>query len=350
MKRRWGLAFFCLLAMAALSGHAEILLSGRTVPGEAVSMRAPYGGIVKRIDLRQGSTIAVGDEVVEMATTRVMATEDGVVTGIFAEPGDTAEQTVLYLAPVSKFTVTSSIKKAYESVDTTYVMVGETVYIKCAKDGTHRAIGRITNVSGSDYTVETVAGELYMEETVYLYRSPDYASETCIGSGKVSRTGVRSVQGTGSIIRMYVSDGEEVERGQTLFETVEGDIDGLRAMEPVLRSELSGIVAEVAVSAGQKVAKGDTLFTCYPDNSLKIEFDIPQENLSEVKVGDPVRIYFEWIEEKEPVPGVVTEIAFVANETETDEPVYSGYAVFENTPQVRSGMNVHVEIDQGGEE
>ena len=61
MKRRWGLAFFCLLAMAALSGHAEILLSGRTVPGEAVSMRAPYGGIVKRIDLRQGSTIAGGD-------------------------------------------------------------------------------------------------------------------------------------------------------------------------------------------------------------------------------------------------------------------------------------------------
>ncbi len=350
MKRRWGAAVFCLLAVTALSGNAEILMDGRTVPGEAVSMRAPYGGIVKRMELRQGSTISVGDEVAEMATTRVMATEDGVITGIFAQPGDNAEQTVLYLAPVSKFTVSASIKKAYSSADTTYVTVGEKVYIKCAKDGTHRATGRITAVSGSDYTIETVAGELYMEETVYIYRSPDYASKSCIGSGKVSRTGVRSISGTGSIIRLYVSDGEEVERGQTLFETVEGDIDALRAMESTLRSELSGIVAEVSVSAGQKVEKGDTLFTCYPDNSLKIEFDIPQENLSEVKVGDPVRIYFEWIEEKKPVTGYITEISYVAAEKEEGEPFYSGYAVFENTPQIRTGMNVHVEVGREGEE
>ncbi|MBQ9010782.1 MAG: hypothetical protein IJ088_15860, partial [Clostridia bacterium] len=69
MKRRWGVAFFCLVTGMALSGMAELMFNGRTVPGEAVSMRAPYGGIVKRMELRHGSTISVVDEVAEMSTT-----------------------------------------------------------------------------------------------------------------------------------------------------------------------------------------------------------------------------------------------------------------------------------------
>ena len=167
-------------------------------------MQAPFGGVVKRAELRAGTRIQIGSPVAEMAVTKVMASEDGVVTGIFAEPGDSAEQTVLYLAPVSRFTVSATVSKAYSSPETKYVLPGETVYIKCAKDGSHKAVGTITAVDGSAYTVETTAGELYMEETVYIYRSPTYLSKTCIGSGTVSRTDVLSVSGTGSLIRMCV--------------------------------------------------------------------------------------------------------------------------------------------------
>jgi len=279
-----------------------------------------------------------------------MAEEDGVVTGVFAEPGDSAEQTVLYIAPVSKFTVSASVSKAYGSTDTKYVVLGEKVYIKCSKDGSHKAIGYITAVDGSNYTVETTAGELYMEETVYIYRSSDYKYKTCIGSGKVSRTSVIPVSGTGSIIRLCVEDGEEVERGQTLFETIEGEIDALLAMDPILRSTLSGIVAEVSVSAGQKVEKGDTLFTCYPDNSLLIEFDIPQSALSQVHPGEPVRIFFDWQEQKVPVAGTIVDVSFVAETNDDGDPVYNGYIVFDSNTAIREGMNVYVEIQTEGKE
>ncbi|MBQ8094338.1 MAG: HlyD family efflux transporter periplasmic adaptor subunit [Clostridia bacterium] len=344
MKKRWGWVVFLLTALLSMSAQADQMLSGRVVPSDTVSMQAPFGGVVKRAELRAGTRIQIGSPVAEMAVTKVMASEDGVVTGIFAEPGDSAEQTVLYLAPVSRFTVSATVSKAYSSPETKYVLPGETVYIKCAKDGSHKAVGTITAVDGSAYTVETTAGELYMEETVYIYRSPTYLSKTCIGSGTVSRTDVLSVSGTGSLIRMCVEDGEEVERGQTLFETVEGDIDALLALEPTLRSTVSGIVAEVTASAGQKVSKGDTLFTVYPDNSLMVEFDIPQASLSSVSPGDSVQLYFDWQEQKVPVSGVVTDISYMAHENAEGDPVYYGYLTFENDSWVREGMNVYVQI------
>ncbi|MBR1708893.1 MAG: HlyD family efflux transporter periplasmic adaptor subunit [Clostridia bacterium] len=343
MKKCWGLALAVML-MFSTPAFADTVFEGRIVPDEAVSMRAPFGGVLKRMDLRAGSVISVGDPVAEIATTRVMATEDGVVTGVFAEAGDSAEQTVLYLAPVSKFTISATISKAYSSPETKYVTIGETVYIRCTKDGSHKAIGKITAVDDSAYTVETVAGELYMEETVNIYRSKDYNSKTCIGSGKVSRTSVIPVSGTGSILRMRVEDGEEVERGQTLFETVEGDIDALAAMEATLRSTVSGIVAEVSVSGGQKVTKGDTLFTCYPNGTLIIEFDIPQDFLSDVKIGQAIQVYFDFEEQKTPIPGTVTDVSYVSESSEEGTPVYKGYVSFENTGDIREGMNVYVSI------
>ena len=52
-----------------------------------------------------------------------------------------------------------------------------------------------------------------MEETVYLYRSPDYASTSRIGRGTVGRTPEIAVSGSGSTLRMHVKDGDKVSRG-----------------------------------------------------------------------------------------------------------------------------------------
>lgn len=332
----------CLLAgSACAAGEFE----GVVIAGETISVTAPYGGVVSHTALRAGELLRTGDEIAQINTTRVLATEDGTIRGIFADPGDSASGVVLYLAPVSRFTVSCSIENAYNSAATKYVSIGETVYIKCASDGSHRAEGVITAVNGSEYTVQTTAGELYMEETVYIYRAPGYSSRQRIGSGKVNRTEAIAVSGSGSLLRMHVEDGEEVERGQLLFETVEGDIDALTASDHIIRSTADGVIAEVKVSAGQKISKGDVLLTVYEKQDYQIRFSIPEEELSSVAPGDPAMLYFQWNEDKdEPVAGTVTEISYMSDSAD-GEAVYSGYIAFEADETVRLGMNVTVVVD-----
>ena len=110
-----------------------------------------------------------------------------------------------------------------------------------------------------------------MEETVYLYRSPDYASTSRIGRGTVGRTPEIAVSGSGSILRLHVKDGDTVSRGDLLFETVTGTLDGLFATGNEIVSDVSGVIATVNTSAGANVNKGDALLTVYTMDTLQVE-------------------------------------------------------------------------------
>lgn len=333
----------CLL-MLATAACAEERFDGKVIAGDVVSVTAPFGGTVKSSGLRVGTLVQANDVIVTLSTTKVLATEDGTIRGIFAAPGDSAENTVLYLAPVSKFTVSANISKAYASAETTYVTIGEKVYLRCSKDGSHRALGVVTAVNGSSYTVQTTAGELYMEETVNIYRTADYNSKQCIGSGTVSRTDALPVSGTGSILKLHVKDGDEVERGQLLFETVDGNTSGMVYVDGSVRSTAAGVIAEVKVSTGQQVRQDDVLITVYEPADYQISMNIPEDMLSTVRVGDTCSIYFNWNEDQgEPFPGTITEISYMSNAANNgEETTYSAYVSFEADESVRLGMNVTV--------
>ena len=333
----------CLLMLLGLAA-AEERFDGQVIEGDAVSVTAPFGGTVKACGLREGTLVNINDVIVTLSTTRVIATEDGTIRGVFAGEGDSAEDTVLYLAPVSKFTVSANISKAYESAETTFVTIGETVYLRCSKDGSHRAVGIVTAVKGSDYTVQTTAGELYMEETVNIYRTSNYAAKQCIGSGTVSRTDAMAISGKGSILRMHVKDGDEVERGQLLFETVDGDLFGMIYADGKVRSTVSGVIAEVKVKAGQQISQGDVLLTVYQPSGYQISMDIPEDMLSTINVGDACSIYFNWNEgESEPFAGTITDVSYMSNDSgNSGETTYTAYVSFEADETVRLGMNVTV--------
>ena len=342
MKKLVSIVLCALMLMS--TAWADESFDGRVVAGDAVSVTAPFGGTVKSCGLRVGTLVNVGDVIAKLSTTRVIATEDGTIRGIFAEPGDSAENTVLYLAPVSKFTVSANIGKAYQSAETTFVKIGEKVYLRCSKDGSHRAVGVVTAVKGSNYTVQTTGGELYMEETVNIYRTADYAAKQCIGSGTVSRTDAMAISGKGSILKLHVQDGEYVERGQILFETVNGDLTDVVYSDGNVRSDVAGVIAEVKVKAGQQISQDDVMITVYQPSNYQISMDIPEDMLSTIKVGDACSIYFNWNEtEREPFPGVITDISYMSNTTANGgETTYSAYVSFEADETVRLGMNVTV--------
>lgn len=356
MRSKRLVALLALALWIPAMAMAQEAFEGYVTAGETITVTAPFGGTVTGVSLVAGEVVAVGDEVATVQTTRVQAPVDGTVRGIFAQAGDELEKTtVLYIAPVSKYTLACSIQKAYPSNDNTYVHLGETVYIKCTKDGTHKAEGIITAVNGSNFTVQTTAGELYMEETVYLYRSDAYTYATRIGKGTVGRTAEIAVTATGSLLSLTVADGDTVERGQLLFETVDGTLGGQSELSANVTSTAAGVVAEVKAAAGQKVSAGDVLLSVYPQGSYIIAFTIDEDLLGDVKVGQAVQISFHWNEELGvTTQGTVTGISYVSAESDsatqsgggttatTSSTQYTGYASFQADETVRLGMSVTV--------
>ena len=345
------IAALLLTPALALAGEE---FDGNVVAGDTVAVTAPYGGTVASISLTEGAPIAVGDPVATMQTTRVLAPVDGTVRGVFHQAGDALSgDAVLNIAPVSKYTLTCTLDKAYDSIDTNYVRIGETVYLKCKPDGSHKAVGTVTAVNGSQYTVQTTAGELYMEETVYVYRSDAYTKVTRIGSGTVGRTSEIAVTGTGSLLKLYVSDGDTVERGQLLYETVTGTLDALGVYTDTVQSDAAGVIASVKVAAGQQVAKGDVLLTVYQPQSYRISFPVDEDLLGSVNVGDNVVITLNWNEDSgKTYQGKVTGISYLSDAladtstqnatatTTTTKIQYTGTVAFTADDDVRVGMSV----------
>jgi RND family efflux transporter MFP subunit len=67
------------------------------------------------------------------------------------------------------------------------------------------------------------------------------------------------------------------------------DVDAQLA-DTVIRSPLSGVVAERAVNAGDIVAVGAELYTVVDPSSMRLEASVPSDSLSELRVGAPVAV------------------------------------------------------------
>ena len=338
-SKKWLSLCLCALCLTG-AARAEIALSGTVAAREAAAVTASVGGSVEEVAVRVGEWVEAGEAVATVALTGVYAPADGTVRGIMAEAGDSAGQTVLSIAPMSKYTVTADISDAYDSAANKHVTVGETVYMECSRDGSHVAVGRVVKAEGSAYTVEVTGGELYMEEKVYIYRDEDHSSSACIGSGTVSRTAELAVSGTGRVVEMYVSEGERVERGQLLFTCVEADTVEDALLGGEIRSTASGVVASVAAQAGQQTAVGSTVLTVYPTEGFCVELSVEEADLAAVDLGDSVRLSFDFDAEGAlTCEGTVTEISYLGESTEAGT-VYTAWVDFDPPEDVRLGMTV----------
>ena len=104
MKRKLWAAWLLTSLLLPWGALAQETFDGTVVAGETVAITAPFGGTVTALDIREGQLLEAGDAVVTLSTTKVWATQDGTVNGVFAQEGDSAEGTVLYLSPVSRYT------------------------------------------------------------------------------------------------------------------------------------------------------------------------------------------------------------------------------------------------------
>lgn len=346
-----------LLAPCAL---AETISFTGTVAAKTTSeVYAPIGGTVESVQAVAGQQVRAGDVLATLATTRVYAPEDGVVTGLFAQPGDSAEAVsqrygaVMYIEGASVYTISASTDNAYNTTENKFVHVGESVCLSCYSDGSHSGVGVITAIEGTSYTVEVTSGEFLIGETVNVYRGESATTAARIGRGTLGRINPTAVSASGSIVSIAVQDGDAVQKGDLLFETLEGSFDGCYMSGNEIRAAADGVVSQINLSQGGKVEKGSVAAVLYPEGAMRIQAQIAEANLGLIHVGDPVEIELNWNSDAEVrYTGVVSMISAIADSSSgsgsgdgmdsSDDVTYTVYIDFTPDADTRYGMTAVV--------
>lgn len=315
-----------LLAAALLASQCalaeSITFTGTVAASKTVEVYAPIGGKVEAVSVEAGQQVSAGETLATLSTTKVYAEEAGTVTGVFGQPGDSAETVgSLYGAVVSiegesVYSIAASTDNAYNSTATKFIHVGEAVYLSCYSDGTHTGAGVVTAVEGTDYTVRVTSGEFLIGETVNVYRSESAVSSMRIGRGTLNRVSPTAVTGTGSIVSIAVQPGDAVQRGDLLFETLDGAFDGLYMSGNEITADADGTVSQLNVQQGGTVQKGDVVAVLYPQGAMRVEAQVAEANLASIAVGDPVSIELIWNQDEEVTyPGTISGISALADST-----------------------------------
>ncbi|MBR1684399.1 MAG: hypothetical protein IJ708_04625, partial [Clostridia bacterium] len=128
------ISLLALLLVLTLSGAAladSLVLDGTVTNDVTVQVYAPIGGTVDQVLATAGESVTEGQAIASLRTNKVYATENGTITGIFGQAGDSADTissrygAVMYLEGDSIFTVSASTTNAYNSTETKFVHVGE---------------------------------------------------------------------------------------------------------------------------------------------------------------------------------------------------------------------------------
>ena len=143
-------------------------------------------------------------------------------------------------------------------------------------------------------------------------------------------------------MRMRVQPGDHVERGTILFETVEGEIDDLSMLSGDIIPSVAGVIAEIDVTNGSSIEKGEKLATILPLSSFQLEVEVSERDLNSIHEGDIVAIEFDCDPAgNERRQGIVDSISFLSI-TESGAAVYNAYVAFEAQEDVRLGMSAKV--------
>lgn len=346
------LCIFSLLSAAALAD--SLTLNGTVSAGKTIEVYAPIGGTVASVVAEVGQEVGAEDVLYTLKTTKVYADEDGVVTGIFGEPGDSAETVaarygaVMYLEGKSVYSVSASTDNAYNATDTKFVHVGETVYLKCRSNADRTGAGTITTIEGTSYTVKVSSGTFIPGDSVDIYRDKAFTPSKRIGRGSISRVSPTAITGTGSIVRFAVKDGKKVKRGDLLFETLDGTFDGYYMSGTKILAGSDGIVGSLNAAQGSSIQGGSVVAVLYPKNGMRVEATVPEDSRNQIKVGDKVLIELESNESKT-YKGTVKLVSALA-ESGTTETSYRVLISFTPDQDVNFGMSVVVTtMEAGGE-
>lgn len=342
-----------ILFLAMMLFIVPALAESATLEGTVVAIRsaavlAPASGVVQEVLVQPGDSVNAGEAVAALMETVTYAEISGVVR-VCGEVGENAETVVsrsgavVYIEPEVCYTISASTKNAYELLANKIIVLGETVYVRSTNDTTRTGVGRVTAISDSSYTVEVSEGNLAVSDSVYLYRSSDYAATSRIGKGTATYCYPVAYTGTGALSRIMVEDGAAVSKGTPLFATV----GTAAAFSGSVTSAVSGTVATVDVTPGTAVEAGALVATVYPADATRLEILADEYDLRHISVGMDVTLTFANGVTAQGRVESISGVPYVSGTTEedSDDTVYFPvYVTFQTDAPIAFGMTARVTI------
>ena len=266
------------------------------------------------------------------------------MTGLFAQPGDSAQTVqarygaLCYIEDDVQYKAVCTNAGADGDIEDKVVHAGERVYLKSTQNTSRKGEGTITAVSAEGYTVEiSRMNDLNLNEPVKVYRDSDYDSDSCIGSGKTAAVPATAVNATGSVLRVCVSDGQHVRRGDLLFEIVPDALNGLRGGDGTVTMPEDGVLLSVSAQSGVQTAKDAVLATYCPAGAVEIVCSVDEDDLSALRVGARVSVTLDALPDQA-LEGTLETIAHAMNA----EGGYDVTVSLRDTENVRIGMSATV--------
>lgn len=326
------IALFLLFAVIPWQAAWGEAYQGQTVAGSTKAMITETSGVLETLLVREGQRIQAGETLAQMRVHKVFATQNGVVARCMAEPGAEINGSAVEVTPENRYVISCTSENAFESPRTQQIHCGEKLYIRCVNDGTHRAIGIVTQISGSIYQVTTIGGTLYNGESVRLYRKEGYPYREFVGLGTAVPAQAENYEAQGKLIKLYVTPGETVERGQLLFTYTDSG-------ETQLVSAETGIVTQVEVRQGDTLSKDAIIAYVMPADALRIEIQVETEAAVRLAPGTPVTFLRADDPEETPRRGTVESVSQYGQSEQ-----YTVRIVPEET-DMPIGMSVEVEME-----
>lgn len=309
-----------LLAMTPAAMAQGLELEGTIEAGRTLSIIAPYTGTVGDFVVKAGDAAAAGDLLFPLSAQTVYAEMDGTVTGLFAQPGDNAGSVanrygaLCYVERDVLFEASCTTSGADNDTENKIVHPGETVYLKSTQNSERTGEGRVTEVSGSSYTVEiTDEGNLRLNESFKVYRDRDHDADSCIGSGKTQRIDPVAVTAEGHVLAVHVTDGQKVSRGDVLFEIVPDPLEGMRGGAAAAMMPEDGVLLSVSAQSGSEAAQDAVLATYCPAGEMQLVCPADEMDLAGIAVGARVSVVLDAYEDA-PIEGEIIGISAVADE------------------------------------
>lgn len=346
MKKMFAALLALMLALPVFAAAEALRLDGTIEAVKVRTILAPYSGRVGDYDVRVGDEIAEGGTLFEIAAEPVYAEFDGMVTGVFAMPGDSAAYVqdrygaALYMERDILYRASCTGKGAASENEYKIVHAGETVYIQSDANNARTGEAIVTSVEGSSFTIEVTSfDDLRVNEGVEVYRDDRYLGSTKIGEGRVKRIDPIAVNAEGYIRSMYVEAGQQVARGDLLFEVVPDRIDGLTGSDGRVAMPADGVVLSIAAQSGARIEKDAPMATYCEKQDMQLVCEIGEEDLAMVEPGMEVTVSLDAYEGLT-IEGTVVRVSAAGSEQGEFEAIIA----LEDTGLVRVGMSATAEL------
>ncbi len=311
MKRKV-MVVFLALTCAMLTGFAQAETTGgqagtsleRWAKGtvqaaDTVNVFAPVGGQLLPMDLDAGDVVKQGDPLFTVRPLQALAASDGVIRLLRAEVGDMAEGVIqqygalCYIDREDIAWVRATVGTAYNKPENRALTLGETLRVYNGDESDAIELtGTVILVDGKNYVVEIPAGEFDLEDTARLYRGTGdtYNNKDKVGEGKVERAAALPVKAQGMIATVNVTEGQKVKKGDALFTLDSASTVYDEPAQPAVTAAQGGVVSAIYAQDGQQVMKGQLLLAIEPLDAPKVVVDVDELDIPSIKVGQLMRV------------------------------------------------------------